>query len=114
MLCPPGDAVDFFESGATSRDGTTPVNVSGGLESKGHPIAATGIANIWEVCHHLRGEDGDRQIQGATVDWPRSSASDPPVGRTSWKRALPSRPDGPPRSGQPSPLNSAVTWAMSK
>ncbi|HWF21244.1 MAG TPA: thiolase family protein [Acidimicrobiales bacterium] len=67
MLCPPGGAVDFFESGATFRDGTTPVNVSGGLESKGHPIAATGIANIWEVCHHLRGEAGDRQIEGATV-----------------------------------------------
>ena len=49
------------------RDGTTPVNVSGGLESKGHPIAATGIANIWEVCHHLRGEAGDRQIEGAKV-----------------------------------------------
>jgi acetyl-CoA acetyltransferase len=67
MLCPPGEAVPFFESGATWRDGTTPVNVSGGLESKGHPIAATGIANIWEVCHHLRGEAGDRQIEGATV-----------------------------------------------
>jgi acetyl-CoA acetyltransferase len=64
-LCEPGGAVDFFQSGATWRDGKTPVNVSGGLESKGHPIAATGIANIWEVCHHLRGEAGDRQIQGA-------------------------------------------------
>jgi len=67
MLCKEGGAVDFFESGATWRDGTTPVNVSGGLESKGHPIAATGIANIWEVCHHLRGEAGDRQVEGATV-----------------------------------------------
>ena len=67
MLCAPGEAVPFFESGATWRDGRTPVNVSGGLESKGHPIAATGIANIWEVCHHLRGEAGDRQIEGATV-----------------------------------------------
>jgi acetyl-CoA acetyltransferase len=67
MLCEPGEAVPFFESGATWRDGTTPVNVSGGLESKGHPIAATGIANIWEVCHHLRGEAGDRQIEGARV-----------------------------------------------
>jgi acetyl-CoA acetyltransferase len=66
-LCAPGEAVPFFESGATWRDGRTPVNVSGGLESKGHPIAATGIANIWEVCHHLRGEAGDRQIDGATV-----------------------------------------------
>jgi acetyl-CoA acyltransferase len=67
MLCEQGGAVDFFNSGATWRDGRLPVNVSGGLESKGHPIAATGIANIWEVCHHLRGEAGDRQIAGAKV-----------------------------------------------
>ena len=67
MLCEEGGAVDLFESGATWRDGTTPVNVSGGLESKGHPIAATGIANVWEICHHLRGEAGDRQIPGAKV-----------------------------------------------
>ena len=67
MLCEEGGAADFFNSGATWRDGSMPVNVSGGLESKGHPIAATGIANIWEVCHHLRGEAGDRQIQGAKV-----------------------------------------------
>ena len=66
-LCEEGGAVDFFNSGASWRDGKTPVNVSGGLESKGHPIAATGIANIWEVCHHLRGEAGDRQIEGAKV-----------------------------------------------
>jgi len=67
MLCEEGGAVDFFQSGAPWRDGRTPVNVSGGLQSKGHPIAATGIANIWEVCHHLRGEAGDRQIPGAKV-----------------------------------------------
>ncbi|KJE25123.1 acetyl-CoA acetyltransferase [Frankia torreyi] len=67
MLCPEGGAVDFFNSGATWRDGSTPVNVSGGLESKGHPISATGIANIWEVATHLRGEAGDRQIPGARV-----------------------------------------------
>ncbi len=66
-LCPEGEAAAFFESGATWRDGAMPVNVSGGLQSKGHPIAATGIANIWEVCYHLRGEAGDRQIEGATV-----------------------------------------------
>ena len=67
MLCEQGGAVDFFESGAPFRDGSMPVNVSGGLQSKGHPIGATGIANIWEVCHHLRGEAGDRQIDGARV-----------------------------------------------
>jgi len=67
MLCDQGEAVPFFESGATWRDGAMPVNVSGGLQSKGHPIAATGIANVWEVCHHLRGEAGDRQIADAKV-----------------------------------------------
>jgi acetyl-CoA acetyltransferase len=66
-LCEPGGAVDFFNSGVTWRDGKKPVNVSGGLESKGHPISATGIANIWEVATHLRGEAGDRQIDGARV-----------------------------------------------
>jgi acetyl-CoA acetyltransferase len=67
MLCDEGDAVDFFESGAPWRTGSTPVNVSGGLQSKGHPISATGIANIWEVCQHVRGECGDRQIEGAKL-----------------------------------------------
>jgi len=66
-LCEEGGAADFFMSGAPWRDGKTPVNVSGGLQSKGHPISATGIANIWEVCHHLRGEAGDRQIEGAQL-----------------------------------------------
>jgi acetyl-CoA acetyltransferase len=67
MLCEPGGAVDFFESGATWRDGRQPVNVSGGLQSKGHPIGATGIANVWEICQHLRAEAGPRQIEGARV-----------------------------------------------
>ena len=67
MLCEEGGAVDLFESGATWRDGSMPVNVSGGLQSKGHPISATGISNVWEICHHLRGEAGDRQIEGATA-----------------------------------------------
>lgn len=67
MLCPEGSAADFFDSGATWRTGSTPVNVSGGLQSKGHPIAATGIANVWEICHHLRNEAGSRQIEGAKV-----------------------------------------------
>ena len=67
LLCEEGGAVDFFESGAPWRDGRLPVNVSGGLQSKGHPIAATGIANVWEICHHLRGEAGPRQVEGARV-----------------------------------------------
>ena len=66
-LCEPGGAVDFVHSGKAWRDGDMPVNVSGGLESKGHPIAATGIAGIYEVSTHLRGEAGPRQIEGAKV-----------------------------------------------
>lgn len=66
-LCEEGGAVDFFQSGAPFRDGSLPVNVSGGLQSKGHPISATGIANVWEVATHLRGEAGPRQIEGARV-----------------------------------------------
>jgi len=67
MLCEEGGAVDFFNSGAPWRDGRTPVNVSGGLQSKGHPIAATGVANLFEIATHLRGEVGPRQIEGARV-----------------------------------------------
>jgi acetyl-CoA acetyltransferase len=66
-LCQEGGAVDFFKSGAPYRDGKLPVNVSGGLQSKGHPIGATGIANVWEICQHLRGEAGPRQIENATA-----------------------------------------------
>ena len=66
-LCEPGGAGDFIDSGTPTRDGKTPVNVSGGLLSKGHPIGATGIANLYEVATHLRGEAGDRQIDGAKV-----------------------------------------------
>lgn len=66
-LCEPGGAGDFIDSGAPWRDGRIPVNVSGGLLSKGHPLGATGIANIFEVATHLRGEAGDRQIEGARV-----------------------------------------------
>ncbi len=66
-LCEPGGAGDFIDSGAPTRDGKIPVNVSGGLLSKGHPIGATGIANLYEVATHLRGEAGARQIEGARV-----------------------------------------------
>jgi acetyl-CoA acyltransferase len=66
-LCDPGGAGDFIDSGAPTRDGALPVNVSGGLLSKGHPIGATGIANLYEVVTHLRAEAGDRQVDGAKV-----------------------------------------------
>jgi acetyl-CoA acyltransferase len=67
QLCEPGEAGKFIDERGPWRDGATPVNVSGGLISKGHPLGATGIANLYEVSTHLRGEAGDRQIEGATV-----------------------------------------------
>jgi acetyl-CoA acyltransferase len=66
-LCPEGGAGEFIDRRGPWRDGQTPVNVSGGLLSKGHPLGATGIANIFEITTHLRGEAGDRQIPGAKV-----------------------------------------------
>ena len=67
QLCAPGEAGKFIDERGPWRDGTTPVNVSGGLISKGHPLGATGVANVYEVTTHLRGEAGDRQIEGAKV-----------------------------------------------
>jgi acetyl-CoA acyltransferase len=66
-LCPEGGAGEWIDRRGPWRDGEIPVNVSGGLLSKGHPLGATGIANIYEVATHLRGEAGDRQIDGAKV-----------------------------------------------
>ncbi|MEX2256906.1 MAG: thiolase family protein [Acidimicrobiia bacterium] len=67
QLCEPGGAGAFIDSGAPWRDGTTPVNTSGGLLSKGHPIGMTGVAGVFEITTQLRGEAGDRQIEGAKV-----------------------------------------------
>jgi acetyl-CoA acyltransferase len=64
-LCQDGEGGRLIDSGDTALGGRIPVNVSGGLLSKGHPLGATGIANIYEVSAHLRGEAGKRQIDGA-------------------------------------------------
>jgi acetyl-CoA acetyltransferase len=66
-LCEPGGAGAFIDSRAPWRDGSTPVNASGGLLSKGHPIGMTGAAGVFEITTQLRGEAGDRQIDGAKV-----------------------------------------------
>ena len=66
-LCPEGEAGAMIESDATALGGRIPVNVSGGLLSKGHPLGATGIANIYEIATHLRGEAGKRQVAGARL-----------------------------------------------
>ncbi|SKC03896.1 thiolase family protein [Sphingopyxis flava] len=64
-LCPRGEGGPFTESGATSVGGRVPVNPSGGLLSKGHPVGATGIIQLHELVTQLRGEAGARQVEGA-------------------------------------------------
>jgi len=66
-LCAEGEAGRLIDSGATALGGRIPVNVSGGLLSKGHPIGATGVANIVEIVEQLRGETGARQVAGARI-----------------------------------------------
>lgn len=66
-LCPIGDGGLLAESGATRLGGRIPVNVSGGLQSRGHPIGATGLAQIFELVTQLRGEAGSRQVPGARI-----------------------------------------------
>ena len=66
-LCADGEAGRMIAEGEVALGGRVPVNVSGGLLSKGHPLGATGIANIYEVCTHLRGEAGKRQVEGARL-----------------------------------------------
>ncbi len=66
-LCKEGEAGRMIDDGEVNLGGRVPVNVSGGLLSKGHPLGATGIANIYEVSTHLRGEADKRQVQGARI-----------------------------------------------
>jgi acetyl-CoA acetyltransferase len=67
FLCKDGEAGRMIDEGATALGGKIPVNASGGLLSKGHPLGATGIANIYEVSTHLRGEAGKRQVADARL-----------------------------------------------
>ena len=64
-LCAPGEGGKLAESGDTRLGGRIPVNTSGGLLRKGHPVGATGTAQIVELTEQLRGSSGDRQVNGA-------------------------------------------------
>lgn len=66
-FCPPGAGGPFVEEGATRLGGKIPVNTSGGLVSKGHPVGATGLSMIAELVEQLRGEAGPRQVEGARL-----------------------------------------------
>jgi len=66
-FCPVGEGGPWAESGATKLGGQQPVNTSGGLECRGHPIGASGLAQIYEIGVQLRGEAGPRQVEGARL-----------------------------------------------
>lgn len=66
-FCPLGEGGPYAESGATMLGGKQPVNTSGGLETRGHPIGASGLAQIYEIGLQLRGEAGKRQVEGARI-----------------------------------------------
>lgn len=66
-FCPWGEAAAVSRTGATALGGKIPVNPSGGLVSKGHPLGATGIGQIFEIVLQLREEAGKRQVKGARI-----------------------------------------------
>ena len=66
-FCTPGDGGRMIREGVTALTGRLPVNTSGGLLAKGHPVGATGIAQVVEVVEQLRAEAGPRQVQGAKI-----------------------------------------------
>lgn len=66
-LCKPGEGGLFTEQGHTALGGQVPVNPSGGLVSKGHPVGATGIVQLHELVTQLRGDAGQRQVAGAKI-----------------------------------------------
>lgn len=66
-LCEPGEAGDLVSSGETGLDGSIPVNTSGGLKSKGHPIGATGAGQAVEAYTQLTDSAGDRQVDDARL-----------------------------------------------
>ncbi|MGE5304015.1 MAG: thiolase family protein [Alphaproteobacteria bacterium] len=66
-FCAPGEGGRLIDEGATEISGRIPVNPSGGLLSKGHPVGATGVAQIVEIVSQLRGNCGARQVPGAKI-----------------------------------------------
>jgi len=66
-FCKAGEGSKLIESGVTTLDGSLPVNTSGGLKAKGHPVGATGAAQAYEILLQLTGEAGRRQVDGAKI-----------------------------------------------
>lgn len=73
QLCAEGEAVSLLRNGDTHIGGRIPINTSGGLISRGHPIGATGVAQVVEIVEQLRGQSAERQVQGANVGLTQNS-----------------------------------------
>lgn len=80
MFCPRGEGGLFAEAGHTTLGGKLPINVSGGLESQGHPIGATGIRQVVELYWHLTNQVGKRQVEGAKVGLAQNAGGSAPKG----------------------------------
>jgi acetyl-CoA acetyltransferase len=75
-LAEPGDGLRLVRDRATALGGPMPVNTSGGLISRGHPVGVTGIAQLIEVVEQLRGEAGDRQVTKARIGLVQNAGGD--------------------------------------
>jgi len=65
----PGEGPRAVDEGRTARTGDHPINTSGGLKAKGHPVGASGVAQVIEIFHQLRGEAGERQVPNANLEF---------------------------------------------
>jgi acetyl-CoA acetyltransferase len=66
-LCPRGEGARLIDEGVTAIGGKLPFSTDGGLLARGHPIGPTGLAQVWETVHQLRGTAGARQVEGASI-----------------------------------------------
>ena len=64
----PGEGARALDEGRTALDGDRPINTSGGLKAKGHPVGASGLAQVAEIFHQLRGEAGERQVNNPNLE----------------------------------------------
>jgi len=75
-FCKPGEGGRFVEDGHSSMGGKLPVNPSGGLLSRGHPVGASGVLQVVEIVAQLRGEAGKRQVEGAKIGLTQNMGGD--------------------------------------
>jgi acetyl-CoA acetyltransferase len=87
-LAPPGMGWKLTETGETALGGRVPVNPSGGLLARGHPLGATGVAQLCELTWQLRGSAGERQVKGARVGVAQCAGGQTSFGKTSGAAAM--------------------------